>query len=308
VAVNPTFAVRDLLDALERFPMYRAVVLRGPGFRVLEGRGERLSEVRDWQVPNPSIWCARRTADATGLGGASHVACWTPRQRRLAAFAAADRAIGERVAIEGRLPLVIVGRKGLTAKYRKCSAHAASIVGEVPAWGSMMSRAEVASSAAPIVSAWRARHAAQYLEALVEADRQGKVVWGLQAVWGAVIAGEVERLWVERDYRQPARLVDGDKELVPVSDSEAPGATGDAVDLLLERSVLAGAHVEMIDRVPDGVGGERIAAQLGRPLDRYGGIGQEIDQAEGKAPAPVPVAPERPGVAGTAPQDNPRAA
>ena len=41
--VNHTFATRDLLDALQTFPMYRALVLRGPGFRLLEGRGERLS-------------------------------------------------------------------------------------------------------------------------------------------------------------------------------------------------------------------------------------------------------------------------
>ena len=52
--VDQTFATRDLLDALQTFPMYRALVLRGPGFRLLEGRAERLSEVVDWQVPNPS--------------------------------------------------------------------------------------------------------------------------------------------------------------------------------------------------------------------------------------------------------------
>ncbi|MGC8627989.1 MAG: hypothetical protein ACP5VR_10675 [Acidimicrobiales bacterium] len=132
---------------------------------------------------------------------------------------------------------------------------------------------------------------------------------GLASSLCAVVAGEAERLWVGRDYRQPARLVDGDKGLLPVTDSEVPGALGDAVDLVLERSVLVGAHVEMIDRVPNGLGIERIAVQLGRLVDIYEGVGLELDQApESKAPVPVPAARERLGEAGPVHQDSPRAA
>jgi hypothetical protein len=260
VVVNPTFAVRELLDALERCPMYRVLVLRGPGFRLLEGRGERLSEVRDWQVPNPSLWRAARAETTLTCG-----ACWTPRQRRRAAFASADRAIGERVALGGRLPLILIGRKRLLAKYRRCSPHAPSIVGEVPAWGSMLSREDIAQRAAPVVAKWREKHATEYLDALAAAESQGQVVWGLQPVWEAVLAGKAERLWVQRDYWLPARLADNGKRLVPVDEGEAPGAAQDAIDLVVERAVLAGAHVEMVERLPDGPGRERIAAQLGQP-------------------------------------------
>jgi hypothetical protein len=41
----------------------------------------------------------------------------------------------------------------------------------------------------------------------------------------------------------------------------------DVVDLVIERAALAGAHVETLKRL-DGTAGHRIAAQLGRPMDR----------------------------------------
>lgn len=156
--VNHIFASRELLEDLQEFPMFRALVLRGPGFWLLEGQGELLSEVLDWQVPNPSLRRARHSA-------------WTTGQRRRAAFAAADRAIGERVAIVGRLPLVVIGRKGLLTRFLRHSPHAASVVGEVLAWGSLQSRSSVAKLAGPQIAAWREKHSAQYLDALAEADR-----------------------------------------------------------------------------------------------------------------------------------------
>lgn len=254
--VNHTFATRDLLEALQTFPMYRALVLWGPGFRLLEGRAERLSEVVTWQVPNPSF---RRGESA-----------WTTRQRRRAALAEADRAIGVRVAVLGRLPLVVVGRKHLVAEFRKRSPHAASVVGEIPTWGSMHSRVSVAQLAAPVIQAYREQHTQRYLDALANAETSGIVVWGLENVWDAVLAGQVERLWVERDYWQPGKLVDHGKRFVPVDAKDTHGVVRDIVDLVIERAALAGAHVEMVKELSNAKG-SRIAAQLGHPL------GQEED-------------------------------
>ena len=251
--VNHTFATRDLLDALQTFPMYRALVLRGPGFRILEGQAERLSEVLDWQVPNPSLHRARGSA-------------WTTRQRRRAALAEADRAIGVRVAVLGRLPLIVVGRQHLLVEFRKRSPHAASIVGEVRAWGSMQSKASVAHLATPLIRAWREQHTAGYLDALAEADKKGAVVWGLEKVRDAVLGGQVERLWVERDYWSPAQVPDAGTRRLHSDAKDAHGVVPtDLVDSLIERAALAGAHVEMVERLSE-TEGHRIAAQLGQPL------------------------------------------
>ncbi|HYA44272.1 MAG TPA: hypothetical protein VED59_01595, partial [Acidimicrobiales bacterium] len=211
-----------------------------------------LSHVLDWQVPNPSLRWARHST-------------WTTGQRQRAALDAADRAIGDRVAVIGRLPLVVIGRKHLIAEFHKRSPHAASVVGEAPAWGSMHSRASVANIANPLIRAWREQHTARYLDALAEADRKGEVVWGLDKVWDAVMAQQVERLWVERDYWCAAKLADGGKRLLPADGTDGPDVVADIVDVVIERAALAGAHVETVERL-DGNEGHRIAAQLGHPL------------------------------------------
>jgi hypothetical protein len=249
--VNHAFATRDLLDALQTFPMYRALVLRGPGFRLLEGRGERLSGILDWQAPNPSLGRARESA-------------WTTGQRRRAALDEVDRAIGVRVAIIGRLPLVVIGRKRLLAEFRRRSPHAASVVGEIPAWGSMLSRVSAGQLAAPVIRTWREQHTQRYLDALIEADRQGAVVWGLEKVWDAVLAGQVERVWVEREYWLPGKLEDRGKRLVLLDAKGAHGPVADIVDRVIERAALAGAHVEMVERLSEAED-HHIAAQLGHP-------------------------------------------
>ena len=169
----------------------------------------------------------------------------------------------------------MVGRRHLLVEFRKSSPHASSIVAEIPAWGSMHSRTSVAELAAPLIRAWREQHTLRYLDALAEADKNGTVVWGLDKVSNAVLDRQVERLWVERDYWSPARLVDGAKRIVPSGTNDGHGAVTDAVDTLIERAALAGAHVEIVERLRDPEG-HRIAAQLGHPLgadEAYPSIG-----------------------------------
>lgn len=267
--VNHSFATRDLLDALQSFPMYRALVLRGPGFRLLEGSGERLSEVLDWQVPLPSLSRPRASA-------------WTPGQRRRAALLEADRAIGVRVAVIGRLPLVVLGRSKLLAAFRRRSPHASSVVGEVNTWGSMHSRSSVGQRAAPLIRAYRTQHTQRYLDALAEADRNGDVVWGLEKVWEAVVSRQVERLWVERGYWSPGRVAEGGKRLV-IPDGDAHGVVPDIVDRVIERAALVGAHVEMVDHLSE-LGDHRIAAQLRHLPGLDGGL-EPAGAHEGEGPS-----------------------
>ena len=160
--------------------------------------------------------------------------------------------------------MVLVGRKHLVSQFTKRSPHAASVIADVTAWGSMHSKESVSKMTAPVVSAWRERHAQGYLQALAEADRAGQVTWGLQNVWDSVVAGRVERVWVERYYWRPARVTDDGKRLLSAERAEAPGVVADVVDLLIERATLAGAHVESVEHLGED-DEHRIAAQLKPP-------------------------------------------
>ncbi len=159
----------------------------------------------------------------------------------------------------------MVGRKRLLAEFRERSPHAASVVGEAPAWGSMLSRVSAGQLAAPLVRAWRDQHAQRYLDALAEADSHGAVVWGLDKVWDAMLAGQVERMWVERGYWLPGKLEDGGKRLVLVDAEGTHAMVPDIVDRVIESAALAGAHVEMVDRLGEAED-HHIAAELGHAL------------------------------------------
>ena len=102
------------------------------------------------------------------------------------------------------------------------------------------------------------------------------MVWGLEKVWDAVVAGQVERMWVERDYWLPGKLADGGKRLLLLDAKGSHGVVPDIVDRVIERAALAGAHVEMVERLGEAEG-HHIAAQLGHPL------GQDEERCTGRS-------------------------
>ncbi len=66
------------------------------------------------------------------------------------------------------------------------------------------------------------------------------MVWGLDKVWDAVLAGQVERMWVERGFWLPGKLADGGKQLLLWDAKGAHGVVPDIVDRVIERAALAG--------------------------------------------------------------------
>ena len=81
----------------------------------------------------------------------------------------------------------------------------------------------------------------------------------------AVLAGQVERMWVERGYWLPGKLADGGKQLLLLDAKGAHGVVPDIVDRVIERAALAGAHVEMVEQLSEAED-HRIAAQLRHPV------------------------------------------
>jgi hypothetical protein len=271
--VDPVFATRDLLEALQRFPPYRTVVLAGAGFRVMEGTGNRLRTVCDWHIQDMSVKrLYQALRPSRRLGGWP----WSSGHPHRQVLEAADRALYRRVAVAGDLPLVAIGRKDLLANFRRHSVHAPSLVGEVVDWGSVLPTEVAGELAAPKVIAWRIDVTTSSLPALDEAEREGSVAWGLADVWRAVQAHQVTRLWVEHDYSVSARVSGDSHDLVVAVETgvpgpaglhahfEAPGVADDVVDEIIDLVARDGGDVELVDHLLHDHEGARIAAQLSR--------------------------------------------
>jgi len=269
VVVDTMFACRDLLDALHRFPRYRALVISGGGFRILEGQARHLREVVAWYIaPALPTWLSAQHGQAN-----RDLKLHAVRERHNAVLAAAERSLTQRVSLTNELPLVLAGQRRLLARFREFSAHSPCVIGEVYTFGATLSVQAMAELAGPVLKAWCERGTARCLLDLGEADRGGRVAWGLDAVWHGVVDGRVERLWVERDYAVAARLLPGGQELRLTDDHDTPGVIDDVVDEIIDLVATKGAPVDVVDRLsgesPAGAGKpdhNHIAALLVNPM------------------------------------------
>jgi hypothetical protein len=248
VVVDPTFAIRDLLDALQRFPPHRIVVLADPP-RVLEGQQAHLAETTDTSdgtrglsSPNPfrlegHKWRRRRS--------------WAWRRpRRLAIITHADELLDQRNRAVGDLPLVVVGSRRLLADFRSRSRHAAATIGEVDRTRPNAPTTVLADLARPALSHWINNQQHARLGLLGHGEGSNQVAWGLTKVWHAVQDGTAQHLWVERHYAVPAYLSADGSVIRPTQDPETPGVIDDIIDDLLQAATTAGATVDIVD---DGV-------------------------------------------------------
>lgn len=260
VIVDTMFATRDVLDALQRYPGYRVLVLGTACFRILEGRARHLKEVAAWQAPTvlPGWMLPKPEAGHTDPDGHINL-----RERPELVLSEADRALDKRVGLEGPLPLIVAGQHRFLVRFERHSAHSASVVGEVRVLGSTASLQAVAALAEPLIGAWCAQNASRALDALGQADRDGKVAWGLDGVWHALLAGRIEHLWVEREFAVAARVAKGGETLTLTDDRGQPGVTDDVVDEIIELATARGAPVEVVDLISSHEG--HIAAQLRDP-------------------------------------------
>jgi Bacterial archaeo-eukaryotic release factor family 3 len=246
VLVGPWFATRDLLYALQRFPAYRLLVIAGPAFRLLEGRGNHLTEIS----ATPSVRESGSSVVDAFRGRCRSGLLWhgprTTRGRCRAVLLAAEHLLDQATATRGELPLVVVASPRLLRAFRTSSGHARSLIGEVSGWYPQTSGDRLAMLAQSALDRWYAERRAQALLALTSAERVHSVAWGVHAALNAVRLGGLERLWVDHDYSVPARLND-DGSIFEQATRESIGVIDDVIERIIQMSVGLGIRVDILD-------------------------------------------------------------
>lgn len=262
VVVDPTFATRDLLDALQHRPRYRVAVLSRSGARLFEGRAHSLTEVSD-------ACGAREPTQALprGVGGSdpARPESWVVRHlRRQALVARTDSALDARSQAAGRLPLVVVGAPRFVALFRRRSRHECDAIGHIRRGRSGVNAMSIHGLVTPDLEAWQRRLADEQAAEFEQAVRQGKVAWGVQAALAAILADGAEHLWVERGYAVPARRAE-DGTLRLVDDPETPGVIDDVVDGLIVIATRKGIPTDIIEHWSPASAHGTVVVQLRRP-------------------------------------------
>jgi len=241
--VGPVFAIRDLVQALNRSPRYRVLVLSEQPTRLYEGVREMLHEVRAGGFP----------LTHEGPGGATNLpGGWGQRrsahrdERHRQFFRTVDEAYGA-VAAGDPLPLVLTGVEKFVAAFREVSEHGDDIVSVLPGSYDATPPHELAALVLPLIDAALHARRGEALARLEAAVGAGRFAAGLQEVWGMSRDGRVDLLLVEEEYRAPARIAPGGVGLLPPDAEVGPDALDDAVDDIVEAVLAHGGQVVFTD-------------------------------------------------------------
>jgi len=227
VAIDETFATRDLVRGLERTPRYRLLALGEKPVRLLEGAASTLVEVQDAAFP---VFVEGARGEPLASGGPV-TRTSPPESQRLAFFRRVDEAL-DAVSAGDPLPLVVAGTERDLAYYDEVTRHADAIVGRLPGNHEDTRPDVLAQLASPLIERHLGSRRAELIHELVEAVGPGRAVVGVDAAWDATLAGRARILLIEGDFTYPARVVDD--RLEPADAACVPGVV-DAVDELVER-------------------------------------------------------------------------
>ena len=234
VAVDPTFATRDLVRALHRTPRHVVLVLNSGEARLFQGVGGTL---------RPAV----RSAFPLQAGPPRSDQRSRVRQPDPTPFyRTVDAALGTFLRLHPA-PLVLVGPDRALAGFRSVSRNLGRLAGTLEGNLAREPLAELAARCAPVLERYLQSRQEEALTLLEKRSSTGRVVSGMVSCWLAARRERPEMLAVEEGLFYPARIsADGDL-LLPASDVEHPDVIDDAVDELIELVLDRGGWIALVE-------------------------------------------------------------
>ncbi|MGH2478796.1 MAG: hypothetical protein ACRDHW_03970 [Ktedonobacteraceae bacterium] len=242
VAIDETFATRDLVMALHHLQRYWVLVLSEKPTRLYEGTGETLIEAREEGFPLVHRGPGGETALPGGYG-ISRSAARDEHQRQF--FRQVDTSFG-RIFADDSLPLVVVGVDRYLAFFQELSQHTRHLVATLKGSHGDTPPHELAQLVWPLMREYQDRRRQQTLEELAVAVSAQKYVSTVGEVWRLANEGRGRILVVEEDFHYPARVDESGIQVSPASDATAPGVIDDIVDEIIEVVLAKGGEVRFV--------------------------------------------------------------
>jgi len=230
VAVDETFATRDLIYALNHSSRYWVLVLSEKPTRLYEGANEILTEVTSDGFPMTHDGPGG-SAPLPGGFGVRRSAISDEYHRKF--FRQVDSAL-QPFLQDDPLPLIVVGVDRYLAFFNEVTGHASAIAGSVTGSHDKTTAPELSKLVWPLVQEHLAAKRQEALDQLAKVVNTGKFVSSVGEVWRLAQEGRGETLLVEEDFHYPARLDASSAHLLPADDAAAPDVITDAVDEIIE--------------------------------------------------------------------------
>lgn len=240
VAIDDTFATRDLVSALLRTTSYAVVAVSRQVARYFEDVGTGLTEVTNanWPLRAPA---ERRSADPTD-----------PERRRRSDdrrfVRTVDITLSEQLRRRG-LPLVVVTTPVLQQHLGRVTARPDVIDVVVHGGIDELAPDEMAALVDTSIQSDLQRRRDDALDAIDVAVGQKRCASGIDEVWSCANDGRGELLVVEEGFAFPAHISASGQHLLATDDVEHPEVVDDMVDDVIEQVLATRGRVMVL---PDG--------------------------------------------------------
>lgn len=238
VAIDATFATRDLVFTLNRAPRYRVLVLSEKPTRLFEATTSVLTEY----TGKPFPMTHKGPGGASKLPGGKGINRSEVRDESHRQFFKKVAEAVEQLNKHDKLPLVLVGVDTYLAFYHEATTDPDSIVGPVAGSHDDTSPSRLGKLAWPVFQAGATQRRTRALLRLNEAVSVNRHASGIAQVWRAAYEKRCQTLLVETDYAYPADLSPEGDQLLPYTGRGAQ-ALDDAVDEVIEKVLAEGGDV-----------------------------------------------------------------
>ncbi len=235
VAIDPTFATRDLVRSLHRTPRHVVLVLTAREARLLDGLGDTLRPAPGKTFPLSNPKQQAKDPSHPGMSVGDSTAFLQRVEQALTVHLQRYPA-----------PVVIVGPERVLARFMALT-RVPRIAGTIPADIGNHPLTALAQRIRPLLENYLRGRQDEALRLLDRCTGEKRAVSGMQSCWLAARYEPVEMLAVEEGLFYPARLSSDGDLLMPADDVEHPEVLDDAVDELIERVLQRGGWIALVE-------------------------------------------------------------
>ncbi len=243
VVIDESFAIRDIMFAVNRSHRYWVLVLSEQPTRLYEGFQDTLVEAEDTEFP----FTHEGPGGATKLPGGVGINISAYRDERHRQFFREIDASLLELLKKDPLPLIVVGVDRYLAFFDELSVNKSLLAGTLKGSHDSTTPPELAKLVWPLVQDYCAEQRQQILGRLAESIGQNRYAVGFDEVWKVAQEGRIERLLVEENYYVAAKPDALGINPKPVADSKAQGVHDDAIDQIIEQVLITGGQVSFFD-------------------------------------------------------------
>lgn len=237
VVIDQTFATRDLVRALNQMENYYILTLSEKAAHLFGAFDDRITqEFIAEGFPIQNTWY---TTNTEKLAHANTHEIYLKEY-----FNQVDKSLQRILTLQPAQVVVVTVEKNY-AYFREVSDHPERLIGYVNRSWDRANLFELAAECWKVVEANNEAQRRQAIGQVETAESQGKLVSSLTDIWAMVQEGRGDALYVEKDFFQPAEILNGNIALR--EDPRAPGITDDIVDEIIEQQLRMRGQVVFLE-------------------------------------------------------------